>query len=186
MELFYPFLEGSNLMQTYANLKVFPLQQPIVWAGNIIWPLLGDFFQWPDDQMKKNPTEGRWWRNEMPCVGVDSACVGGKGEGKLTTTPPPTTNQRWRISWWFQGCICSFLRKNEMMRYFCLDFWWNVGDGGKLVSTVWNKFSPCCSHLMIETYCCSYKWTANFQERISTGQQLSQWFWRLMEILCPD
>lgn len=40
-----------------------------------------------------------------------------------------------------------------MMQYFCLDFWWNVGDGGKLVSTAWSKFSPCCSHLMIETYC---------------------------------
>ena len=79
------------------------------------------------------------------------------GGNAMENSPPPTTNQRWRISWWFQGCICSFLRKNEMLRYVCLDFWWNVGDGGKLVSTAWNKFSPCCSHLMIETYCCSYK-----------------------------
>ena len=117
---------------------------------------------------------------KCPALGWTQLAWGGGGNAR-ENSPPPTTNQRWRISWWFQCCICSFFGRNGMMQYVCLDFWWNVGDGRKLVSTAWNKFSPCCSHLMVETYCCSYKWTANFQERISTGQQVSQRFWRLME-----
>ena len=40
----------DQTMQAYANLKVFPLQQRIVWAGNIMTPVGGVF---SNDQMTR-------------------------------------------------------------------------------------------------------------------------------------
>ena len=83
-------------MQTYANLKVFPLQQRMVWAGNIMTPVWGFF---SNDQMT------RWKKIQPKAVGGGMKCPalgwtqlaggGGEREGKLTTThrQPKVENQ---------------------------------------------------------------------------------------------